>query len=247
MRARVVGILQVQLGGSVSARHVDEQGNVEDKRPDHTNYTKEDTGKVAQATDSFMLMSDMFINFSFIIATIFLTHKSFGRCYRVTTRMANGNFTFPRATSEVWHHLMMLFCFILWEILAFAQPFALEGSNFSIAVMIVSTLYSFFLIIAACISTGGTMRCDSPSLAMWRLVALFLKIVFTLYLYAILFVPELVIGRLLQVLRHMLEENVAFLSKGHINPRTFCSNIDTIRNSYYDLSMVKLLLAWNCN
>ncbi len=70
------------------------------------------------------------------------------------------------------------------------------------------------------------------------LLAFLLQIALPVYIFAVLSVPELMIGRLLQSLAHMLEHNRISLSKGQISLRTFCANVDVVRNSFHDLTKV---------
>ncbi len=73
-----------------------------------------------------------------------------------------------------------------------------------------------------------------------------LKVVYVAYFFAILSVPELVIGRLLLCLTHMAKRNVASLNNGHITFRAFCNNVDTIRQAFYHLAEVLLSTNSNC-
>ncbi len=80
-----------------------------------------------------MKMSNVLMFNVFLAVTMALNHKSFRRCYRVTVRMvpevAAACGGFPPVGRDVRHHLVLLSCFVLWEVLNYAQPFILEGSH----------------------------------------------------------------------------------------------------------------------
>ncbi len=79
---------------------------------------------------------------------------------------------------------------------------------------------------------------EPTSLVLSRLLAFLLKLVLALYYFAILSVPELVIGRFLQSLAYNLQDNKERLSKGHITFSSFCNKADVVRLAYGSLSKV---------
>ena len=192
---------------------------------------------ISPLIDLFMKMSGNIISSTFLIATMILTHQSFGQCYRITTRMTRGTTTFPSARSDLWHHFVMLFCFVLWEVLAYIQPLVLESMRASIGF----TKPPFNCgphLLHAYVECADRDACEPLSLSLVRVLAVLLKVLFASYLFAVLSVPELIIGSLLSSLSRMLEQSAASLRRGSIDIKTYCSNIDIVRNSYTTLTKV---------
>lgn len=74
------------MGGSQTYRHAGERGGEVEVRPMPAGNKSRRAAGIAHVTDVLMMLSDVAIYGTFLASTVFLSHGSLRRCYRITTR-----------------------------------------------------------------------------------------------------------------------------------------------------------------